>query len=374
MSSLRTIPLRLRSPAWASRAYSIKVEEEPDYYQPGGFHRVHLSDTYNSGQSTILRKLGYGQYSTVWLARDSVHKKYVALKILRADSYSDSDSSKDIFESEILSKASEIFSQSSHRGSHHVSHRLDQFTHTGPIGDHVCFAFDVLGYHLGFQTVQFLDGRLPVRAVKVIARQLLLALDFLHEEVGVIHTDLKPTNILLEQQDPEETIQNYQSDVPVRTSTDPQSSGNAIPLREAITTPLIRYPSSSNRLRRRTHNLSESGLIQPPALRATEVTIGAPWNTCVSWSLGCILVELVQGFVLFSGEASQHGTWTAEGDRLARIIEVLSAFPRDFIKTGKRARYFFDEEGTLHRIPCLKPTSLERLLNGKTKRFLGQLM
>lgn len=47
------------------------ITEEPDrLYQAGGFHRVSLGDRFVSNKYTILRKLGYGQYSTVWLARD----------------------------------------------------------------------------------------------------------------------------------------------------------------------------------------------------------------------------------------------------------------------------------------------------------------
>jgi serine/threonine-protein kinase SRPK3 len=34
--------------------------------------------------------------------------------------------------------------------------------------------------------------------VKKIATQLILALEFLHEKCGVIHTDIKPQNIVLE--------------------------------------------------------------------------------------------------------------------------------------------------------------------------------
>ncbi|OJJ85628.1 uncharacterized protein ASPGLDRAFT_45622 [Aspergillus glaucus CBS 516.65] len=48
-----------------------QVTEEPDFYQAGGFHRVSLGDSFNSDQYTVMRKLGYGQYSTVWLARDT---------------------------------------------------------------------------------------------------------------------------------------------------------------------------------------------------------------------------------------------------------------------------------------------------------------
>ena len=36
----------------------------------GGYHPVKISDVYNS-RYVVLRKLGWGHFSTVWLARDS---------------------------------------------------------------------------------------------------------------------------------------------------------------------------------------------------------------------------------------------------------------------------------------------------------------
>ncbi|KAK9366188.1 protein kinase [Lipomyces kononenkoae] len=363
----------------SERLNSCQITEEPDLYKIGGFHRVSLGDTFDSGKYAVLRKLGYGQYSTVWLARDSKEQRYVALKMLRADCYGGHH---DIFEREILS--SEISGNSNHEGRHYVSHLLDGFQHEGPNGKHVCFVFDVLGHHLDFQSAKYEDGKLPVKAVKVIARQLLLGLDFLHRECGIIHTDLKPTNILLELQSPDEAISRYLSEVPPRTG---HHVGAAVPLREVITTPLLSEMNEPH-LRIidfgvaswRDNRLSD--LVQSPALRAPEVTIGAPWNGAVDiWSLGCLIVEFVQGLVLFSGEASRNGTWTADDDRLARIIEILGPFPLQLLKRGKRTTNFFGEK--VYLIPnaaglqeiffefrTLKPTSLERLINGTTKPFL----
>ncbi|KAL4935707.1 hypothetical protein BDV06DRAFT_217227 [Aspergillus oleicola] len=304
---------------------NFPVAEEPDYYTAGGFHPISLGNSFHNGQYTILRKLGYGQYSTVWLASDSKRQRYVALKVLRADCYGGHH---DIVEREILSKILEVSRRSSHQGRNYVSHLLGQFTHTGPNGDHVCFAFDVLGHHLGFQSAKYEDGKLPVKAVKVITRQLLLALDFLHREC-----DLKPTNILLGLENPCSTITRYLAEVPARTDS-----------QRGVTTPLREAP---------------------------EVTIGAPWDIGVDiWSLGCLIMELVQGIVLFSGEASSKGTWTAEDDHLAKIIEVVGQFPLHFIEKGSRAAHFFDRQGNLLRIPNLKPTCLERLINGATNPFL----
>ncbi|KAL3457560.1 protein kinase [Aspergillus heterothallicus] len=343
--------------------------EEPDFYKAGGFHPICLGDTFQKDQYTILRKLGYGQYSTVWLAKDSKHEKYVALKIVRADCYGGPN---DIFEREVLAKVSEISRQSSHQGARCVSQLLDQFKHTGPNGEHVCLVFDVLGHHLGFQAAKYAGGKIPIKAVKTITRQLLLGLDFLHRECKIIHTDLKPANILLELENASRTISQYLSDVPVRT--EPQGTVKT-PLREVITTPLVSEMSNIQAkiidlgvASWRDHHLSE--MIQSPALRAPEVMIGAPWDTPVDiWSLGCLVIEFVQGIVLFSGEASPTGKWMADDDRLAKIMEVLGPFPAQFMDKGTRAEDFFDKQGNLLRIPSLKPASLEFLVNGPTAPF-----
>ncbi|KAM0745541.1 hypothetical protein ACQRIT_000925 [Beauveria bassiana] len=201
-----------------------------------------------------------------------------------------------------------------------------------------------------------------------------MGLDFLHRECGIILTDLKPTNILLELENPNETISKYLESVPPRT--DDRQDGAIVPLREVITTPLVSDMASLH-VRIIDFGVSSwrekhlSDLIQSFALRAPEVTIGAPWDTAVDiWSLGCLVVEFVQGIVLFSGNASERGTWTAEDDHLARIVEILGPFPSSLLKKGRHSADFFDDQGQLIRIPNLRATSLERLLNGKVKPLI----
>ncbi len=47
--------------------------EYVDEYKPGGYHPLRLGECLRGGRYLVLRKLGYGSYSTVWLARDQVY-------------------------------------------------------------------------------------------------------------------------------------------------------------------------------------------------------------------------------------------------------------------------------------------------------------
>jgi hypothetical protein len=55
-------------------------EEDVLNYRPGGYHPVALGDTLKDGRYKIHHKLGYGGFSTVWVARDN--KYVVALLII----------------------------------------------------------------------------------------------------------------------------------------------------------------------------------------------------------------------------------------------------------------------------------------------------
>lgn len=58
-------------------------------YRRGGYHPVHVGEVYNS-RYTVLKKLGWGHFSTVWLSLDSRTGKQVALKVQKsADNYTD---------------------------------------------------------------------------------------------------------------------------------------------------------------------------------------------------------------------------------------------------------------------------------------------
>lgn len=88
---------------------------------------------------------------------------------------------------------------------------LDHFKHSGPNGQHVCMVFEFLGDNL-LTLIKYSDYRgVPLPMVKEICFHILVGLDYLHRELSVIHTDLKPENVLLLS--------------PIDPSKDPRKSG-----------------------------------------------------------------------------------------------------------------------------------------------------
>jgi serine/threonine protein kinase len=70
-----TNPNPIGSPGAASDASyeSIQTDEEekPSDYDKGGYHPVTIGETFCDGRYLIVRKLGWGHFSTVWLAHDT---------------------------------------------------------------------------------------------------------------------------------------------------------------------------------------------------------------------------------------------------------------------------------------------------------------
>lgn len=74
---------------------------------------------------------------------------------------------------------------------------LNHFTVRGVNGVHTCLVFEALGCSLYKLIVKNNYQGLAIAQVKSIIKQVLQGLDYLHTKCRIIHTDIKPENILL---------------------------------------------------------------------------------------------------------------------------------------------------------------------------------
>lgn len=202
-----------RSPSSASSSSADDVqentadEEDSEDYCKGGYHPVQVGEQYNDGKYTVVRKLGWGHFSTVWLSRDNTTGKHVALKVVRSAAHYTETALDEI---KLLNKV--VQANIDHPGRKHVVSLLDSFNHKGPHGLHVCMVFEVLGENLLGLIKRWNHRGIPMPLVKQITKQVLLGLDYLHRECGIIHTDLKPENVLIEIGDVEQIVKTYVQD------------------------------------------------------------------------------------------------------------------------------------------------------------------
>jgi serine/threonine-protein kinase SRPK3 len=190
-------------------------EEDSEDYCKGGYHPVQVGEEYKDGKYTIVRKLGWGHFSTVWLSKDNVTGKHVALKVVRSAAHYTETALDEI---KLLKKV--VDANKDHPGRAHVVSLLDSFNHKGPNGMHVCMVFEVLGENLLGLIKRWNHRGIPMPLVKQITKQVLLGLDYLHRECGIIHTDLKPENVLIEIGDVEQIVKTYVQNDPKKKDSD----------------------------------------------------------------------------------------------------------------------------------------------------------
>ena len=192
----------LQFPAQDESDSSTNERTEREALREGGYHPVRPGDTFKNGTYRALCRLGVGHFSTVWLCLDHSktapsgtsappRNRIVALKIQK----SASDYKEAALDEITLLREVNRFDKD---GEARVITLLDHFQHRGPNGLHVCLVFDVLGVSLLRLIKRFNYQGAPLILVRRIARHLLMGLHYLHTVAKIIHTDLKPENVLFE--------------------------------------------------------------------------------------------------------------------------------------------------------------------------------
>ena len=188
-------------------------DEGLEDYKIEGYHPVHIGEILLE-RYVIMQKLGYGHFSTAWLALDSKYGNYVAIKIQKSEeryiwaAYDEveilQELAKHYYDKEWIDSLKEYYKNEPEKlknieknENSHIVQLLNSFIYHGQNGKHFCMVFEVMGVTLLELIKRYNYRGLPIPLVRVITKQILIGLDFLHRMCHIIHTDLKPENILV---------------------------------------------------------------------------------------------------------------------------------------------------------------------------------
>ncbi|RDX87162.1 hypothetical protein CR513_31398, partial [Mucuna pruriens] len=400
-----------------SSSSGSEVDDEGfDSYRKGGYHAVRVADHFAAGRYIAQRKLGWGQFSTVWLAYDTktsgwprriqTHSNepfmcmttifmdprlsYVALKIQKSAAQFVQAA---LHEIEVLSSIVDRDPSN----SKFVIQLIDHFKHVGPNGQHLCMVLEFLGDSL-LRLIRYNRYKgLPLSKVREICKCVLIGLDYLHTDLGILHTDLKPENILLcstidPAKDPFKSELSPilerpegNTNVGVTSLIERRLKRNA---RKAVAKISGRRTSVGGTGDDAKTGRNVDGIdvrckivdfgnacwadkqfaeeIQTRQYRAPEVILKAGYSFSVDmWSFACIAFELATGDMLFTPKGGQG--FSEDEDHLALMMELLGKIPRKIAIGGAQSKDYFDRHGDLKRIRRLKFCPLDKLLTDRYK-------
>ncbi|KAE8376060.1 kinase-like domain-containing protein [Aspergillus bertholletiae] len=308
------------------RSVEVLEEERFEQFKKGQYYPANIGDVFSS-KYQIVGKLGFGTTSTVWLARDLESHRYVTLKIYTCDE-------RDQEEFQINKQLGQGSSQ--HPGHAHIRKASDIFTIPRPGGDHPCLVQNPMWE--SFRDLLYCNPshRFTEELLKTGLTQIFLALDYLHTECRLIHTDIKSDNILQKIEDKSILESFTQAEL---KGPSPRKVVNGFPVYTSRRFDLSKvfgravlsdFGSAIRGDEKRNHDA------QPNIYRSPEVMLKTDWSYPI-W-------DLLEGKHLFNGN-DPDGKGYSTRAHLAEIIGFLGPLPFDMLHCGKRSHEFFAHDG-----------------------------
>ncbi|KAL5359897.1 kinase-like domain-containing protein [Aspergillus floccosus] len=331
----------------------VEVETLSDY-RAYRFYPVQLGEVFNDRYQAIA-KLGYGSSSTTWLARDLRACQYVALKIYVHTSLVHC-------ELPAYDRIASRISDSSHGGRGNLRRLLDSFEAKGPDGSHIVLVFEAAQMSLQDMKNIFRPDGFDADLVKGAIIELLQAVDFLHTQGEIIHTDIHPGNMLLG------VVDNS-----IFRAIEKEEYTDPVPRKQVSSTRMI-YLSRLMRPKAGPMLLSDfgearigcgphSGEIMPLEYRAPETLLYVDWSYPVDmWSVGLTAWDLREPKRLFTAVDKEGGLYDAT--HLAQMIAALGSPPAEFLDKNpeRRADFWNDDGKRLGLAPIPEGRTMEALV------------
>ncbi|KAI0697559.1 kinase-like domain-containing protein [Cytidiella melzeri] len=345
-------------PEWAAH-------EEPisDYNDKTGYLPLTLGQ--ELGEYRILRKLGWGVYSTVWLAQ---RQRYV-LQPLATASVNGAHEPQ-LHEIDFLQRMRDR--SPFHPFSSRVIHLVDHFYCPQSRRDHLCLVLEPLSQSLHSLSKRWVNSRLPSCLVRHVIRQVVEGLDYLHTECNIIHTDVKADNVMLTISPGEiqaflDSRTNVQADKAIFPDGRRVIRSQSTPIAFSIPTGDLGSYATWKHVNAKLADVGVScwadsvnehftDLIQSPALRAPEVCIGAGWGKPVDiWSVGCLAYQLLMGYSLVNEKCDQQAVPYFHAS-------FFGKYPPEMVKRGKYSDFFYKEDAGSLRIELDVRVTLEEMI------------
>jgi dual specificity protein kinase YAK1 len=247
----------------------------------------------------VLENLGSGTFGQVFECEVEGSSDKVAIKVIKNQAAYYHQARVEIGILQLLNTQADPY------GEYHIVRLKDFFMNRG----HLCLVFELLNLNL-YELIRRNKFRgLSLSLVRVFVTHILEALTILKKS-SIIHCDIKPENILLQDAKTGEVK-------------------------------LIDFGSACFK------NKTTYTYIQSRFYRSPEIILGCEYTEAIDmWSLGCVAAELFLGLPLFPA--------ASEFDLLERITETLEDVPRSMLINAKNtSMYYKFTKGTTHSLPVL---------------------